>query len=198
MILYDYVPRTVRGYAAPRHLDPLVEQLERSWTHRVRCAAHAPPRHSKTESVLLFLALTLWAYVSLPARAGRARLLTAAADWGGQSYTSARLITAGKAWLDTQQALADLGLEPGRYILAVGRLVPEKGFHHLVEAFVAARPGCKLAIAGAAMAALMGSFTTTVLLLDSATLNQYRFWAVGSFSGRDSTIAAQVAPLVFG
>ena len=58
-ILYDYVPRTVRGYAAPRHLDPLVEQLERSWTHRVRCAAHAPPRHSKTESVLLFLALTL-------------------------------------------------------------------------------------------------------------------------------------------
>ncbi len=57
--LYDFVPRTVRGYTAPRHLAPLVAEFERSWTERVRCAAHAPPRHSKTETVLLFLALTL-------------------------------------------------------------------------------------------------------------------------------------------
>lgn len=57
--LYDFVPRTVRGYSAPIHLDPLVQQLERAWTGRVRCAAHAPPRHSKTETVLLFLAQTL-------------------------------------------------------------------------------------------------------------------------------------------
>lgn len=57
--LYDFVPRTVRTYAPPRHLDPLVEHLERSWTDEVRAAAHAPPRHSKTETVLLFLALTL-------------------------------------------------------------------------------------------------------------------------------------------
>jgi glycosyltransferase involved in cell wall biosynthesis len=32
-------------------------------------------------------------------------------------------------------ALRPYGLEPGRYVLAVGRLVPEKGFHHLLEAY---------------------------------------------------------------
>ena len=51
---------------------------------------------------------------------------------------------------DESGILGRFGLEPGRYILAVGRLVPEKGFHFLIEAFMAARPGCKLAIAGAA------------------------------------------------
>jgi glycosyltransferase involved in cell wall biosynthesis len=51
---------------------------------------------------------------------------------------------------DESMVLAQFGLEPGRYILAVGRLVPEKGFHFLIEAFMAARPAHKLAIAGAA------------------------------------------------
>ena len=47
------------------------------------------------------------------------------------------------------EALARLGLEPGRYLLAVGRLTPEKGFDALVAAFKQAAPaGCKLAIAG--------------------------------------------------
>lgn len=45
-----------------------------------------------------------------------------------------------------------LGLAPRRYILAVGRLEPTKGFHDLIEAFKRARPhGMKLAIAGGAM-----------------------------------------------
>lgn len=44
-----------------------------------------------------------------------------------------------------------LGLEPGRYIVALGRFVREKGFHDLIEAFVKAAPqGYRLAIAGAA------------------------------------------------
>ena len=38
--------------------------------------------------------------------------------------------------LTSQAALQTYGLEPGRYVLAVGRLVPEKGFHDLIEAFV--------------------------------------------------------------
>lgn len=37
--------------------------------------------------------------------------------------------------------LARLGLEPGRYLLYVGRLVPENCAHHLVEAFGRLRPG---------------------------------------------------------
>ncbi|HWA47610.1 MAG TPA: glycosyltransferase family 4 protein [Dongiaceae bacterium] len=51
---------------------------------------------------------------------------------------------------DESKVLAQFGLESGRYILAVGRLVPEKGFHFLIDAFKDAQPGCKLAIAGAA------------------------------------------------
>ncbi|WP_421121859.1 FecCD family ABC transporter permease [Aquihabitans daechungensis] len=54
----------------------------------------------------------------------------------------------------------------------------------------------KLAIAGAAMSALMASFTSALLLLDSATLNQYRFWAVGSVAGRDLDVAGAVAPFI--
>lgn len=51
---------------------------------------------------------------------------------------------------DEQSVLTRLGLEPQQYILGVGRLVPEKGFHDLIAAFYRANPACKLAIAGAA------------------------------------------------
>jgi iron complex transport system permease protein len=54
----------------------------------------------------------------------------------------------------------------------------------------------KLALAGAALTALLGSLTTTVLLIDSVTLEQYRFWAVGSLAGRGPEIATKVAPFI--
>jgi iron complex transport system permease protein len=54
----------------------------------------------------------------------------------------------------------------------------------------------KLALAGAAITAFLASITTTILLLDLATLDQFRFWAVGSIAGRDATIAAQLAPFI--
>ena len=54
----------------------------------------------------------------------------------------------------------------------------------------------KLAIAGAAMSALMGSLTSALLLLDRSTLDQYRFWAVGSVAGRDLGVAGSVAPFI--
>ena len=41
----------------------------------------------------------------------------------------------------------------------------------------------KLALAGAAITAFLGSITTAILLLDVATLDQFRFWAVGSLAG---------------
>lgn len=54
----------------------------------------------------------------------------------------------------------------------------------------------KLALAGAAMAALVTSFTTAILLIDVVTLDQYRFWVVGSLAGRDARVAAQVIPFL--
>jgi iron complex transport system permease protein len=54
----------------------------------------------------------------------------------------------------------------------------------------------KLALAGSAVSAFLASITTAILLLDVATLDQYRFWAVGSLAGRNATVAAQVAPFL--
>src|SRR3546814_10930377 len=54
----------------------------------------------------------------------------------------------------------------------------------------------KLARAGAAMSALLASFTSTVLLLDVDTLDQFRFWVVGPLAGRDADVAAQVMPFL--
>ena len=52
----------------------------------------------------------------------------------------------------SEAVLCRLGLEKGNFILAVGRLVPEKGLHDLIDAFEArtAGPARKLLIAGGA------------------------------------------------
>lgn len=50
---------------------------------------------------------------------------------------------------DSHDYLYELGLEPGKYLLSVGRITPEKGFHTLITAFKAAAiQDCKLVIAG--------------------------------------------------
>ena len=54
----------------------------------------------------------------------------------------------------------------------------------------------KLALAGAAITAFIGSITSAILLLDVATLDQFRFWAVGSVAGRDDRIAWQLGPFI--
>ena len=54
----------------------------------------------------------------------------------------------------------------------------------------------KLALAGAAVSAALTSLTTAVLLTDSTTFDQQRFWTVGSLSGRRPELIAQLAPFV--
>jgi len=46
------------------------------------------------------------------------------------------------------ETLAGLGLEPGKYVLFVGRLVPENCAHHLVEAFAGLDTDLKCVIVG--------------------------------------------------
>jgi iron complex transport system permease protein len=54
----------------------------------------------------------------------------------------------------------------------------------------------KLALAGAAMTAMLGSLTTGLLIGDVNTFDQFRFWSVGSLAGRGSDVAGQVAPFI--
>lgn len=54
----------------------------------------------------------------------------------------------------------------------------------------------RLALAGAAMNALLFALTRAVTLLDEATLDQFRFWAVGSLAGRSSEIAVDLVPFM--
>jgi iron complex transport system permease protein len=119
----------------------------------------------------------------------------------------------------TRNPLADpgiLGVDAGAalavviaiYVFDVGSLLGYVWFSYagaLVASLVvyglgsAGRSGAtpvKIALAGAALSALLGSFTSAILLLDTETLDQFRFWAVGSIAGRDGDIARQVGPFV--
>lgn len=54
----------------------------------------------------------------------------------------------------------------------------------------------KLALAGAVLTALLSAWIQAVLILDQRTLDQVRYWLVGSLAGRDLTVFAQVAPFL--
>jgi iron complex transport system permease protein len=50
----------------------------------------------------------------------------------------------------------------------------------------------RLALSGAALSALLFALTRAITLLDEATLDQFRFWAVGSLSGRDGDVVSSI------
>ncbi|MBJ3785495.1 FecCD family ABC transporter permease [Devosia sediminis] len=54
----------------------------------------------------------------------------------------------------------------------------------------------KLALAGAAITAVLQSIINGILLTSPRTLDEVRFWQVGSLSGRDIDIVLQVAPFL--
>jgi iron complex transport system permease protein len=55
----------------------------------------------------------------------------------------------------------------------------------------------KLALAGAAVTAVLHAIINAILLTSPRTLDEVRFWQVGSLSGRTLDIALQVAPFLF-
>lgn len=54
----------------------------------------------------------------------------------------------------------------------------------------------KLAIAGAALAAVLGAVITILLSLSARSLDEMRFWLVGSIAGRPVDVFAAVAPFI--
>lgn len=49
-----------------------------------------------------------------------------------------------------------------------------------------------LVLSGAAVSFLLQALTSSIILIDAATLDAYRFWNVGSLAGRDAEVAGQV------
>ncbi|WP_363326140.1 iron chelate uptake ABC transporter family permease subunit [uncultured Pseudokineococcus sp.] len=96
-------------------------------------------------------------------------------------------------------AISVLGVtSPGGYVwFALAGAAAAAVVVHLVAA--TGREGAtpvKLTLAGAAVSALLLSLTTGVLVTDSATFDQFRFWQVGSLVGRDLSAVAAVLPVV--
>jgi iron complex transport system permease protein len=54
----------------------------------------------------------------------------------------------------------------------------------------------RLALAGAVLTALLTSLTSAVLVFSATTLDEFRFWAVGSLAGRDPGVALGVLPVL--
>ncbi|MCQ4209726.1 FecCD family ABC transporter permease [Streptomyces longispororuber] len=54
----------------------------------------------------------------------------------------------------------------------------------------------KLALGGAAINALLVSVTTAILTTKASALDEFRFWQVGSLSGRDTELVGQVWPFL--
>ncbi|KGM08636.1 ABC transporter permease, partial [Cellulomonas bogoriensis 69B4 = DSM 16987] len=54
----------------------------------------------------------------------------------------------------------------------------------------------RLALAGAAVTAALMALVSGLIYTDAQALDRYRFWAVGSLSGRDLTVLWQVAPFL--
>ncbi|MGA8258313.1 MAG: iron ABC transporter permease [Nocardioides sp.] len=55
-----------------------------------------------------------------------------------------------------------------------------------------------LVLAGTAVTMLVSAFTQTILLRDITTLNEYRFWVVGSVNGPKLEVLVQLAPFMAG
>ena len=54
----------------------------------------------------------------------------------------------------------------------------------------------RLALAGSVITALLISLTSAVLVFDADTLDQFRFWIVGSIAGRDAGVTLSVLPVI--
>jgi iron-siderophore transport system permease protein len=54
----------------------------------------------------------------------------------------------------------------------------------------------RLALAGAVLTALLVSLTSAVLVFSAQTLDEFRFWVVGSIGGRDAGVTLSVLPVI--
>ncbi|WP_419842036.1 FecCD family ABC transporter permease [Candidatus Poriferisodalis sp.] len=87
---------------------------------------------------------------------------------------------------------------PGGYVwfAFVGALAATLLVYAIASAGAGGATPVKLALAGAIITALAGSWTAALLLLDVATLDQARFWLAGSIAGRGTAEATLLMPVI--
>lgn len=76
----------------------------------------------------------------------------------------------------------------------VGALVTSAAVFGLSSLGGGARSPLTLILAGSALAAVLGSVTSAIVLIDESALDSYRFWVVGSLAGRDLDILLPLLP----
>jgi iron complex transport system permease protein len=101
---------------------------------------------------------------------------------------------------------AALGIVLGTFVLGITALAPQLLLATLGASLAAfavllmgnaaqiARTPQGLALIGVALSAVLGAVASTVVLLDVQTLDEYRFWLVGSLAGRGSSTLTTVLP----
>ncbi|MFF5565703.1 FecCD family ABC transporter permease [Streptomyces sp. NPDC012623] len=92
-----------------------------------------------------------------------------------------------------------LGLtEPGQYIWFgfLGALLAAVLVYSIGSLGREGATPVKLALAGAATSAILGSLTTALLLRDRMLFDRFRYWKVGSLSGRDPDLLWQALPFI--
>lgn len=136
-------------------------------------------------------------------------LVGAALGMGGavaQSLTRNPLADPGLLGVSAGAALA---IVCGAFLLGMTTLAPQL----LLATFGASIAGCVvlllgnaaavartpqgLALVGVALSAVLGSVASTVVLLDAQSLDEYRFWLVGSLAGRGSTTLTTISGPIF-
>lgn len=138
-------------------------------------------------------------------------LVGAALGTGGavaQSLTRNPLADPGLLGVSAGAALA---IVLGAFLLGITTLAPQLllatagaalagcGVLLLGNAAAVARTPQGLALVGVALSAVLGSVASTVVLLDAQSLDEYRFWLVGSLAGRGSaTLTTVTGPMLLG
>lgn len=54
----------------------------------------------------------------------------------------------------------------------------------------------KLALAGVAISSMLFSLTSAIVLIDTESLNRYRFWSAGSLAGQSGAVITQILPFI--
>ena len=107
-------------------------------------------------------------------------------------------VTAG-ASLGAVCAMLYLGVtSPAGYVwfAVVGAVAAGAVVLWLASRVTAFEPMTTVVLTGSVLSALLGSAASAVLLLDRRTMKSFQMWSIGSISGRDLSVLADVAPVL--